>query len=125
MRSIERSHASWSSRRILSAADLAESSWRARYTHPMPPIPTSRSMRYAEIKCPACKGPDGTSQSGADGISTCVLTLVEPPGAHHVPARLAATSVWALVLHTVPFAAESTGSWITAPLARFVHPRPP
>jgi hypothetical protein len=46
-------------------------------------------------------------------------------GAHHVPARLAATSLRALALQAVQSAIESAGSWIEKLLARFVHRQAP
>jgi len=78
-------------------------------------------MRYAEIRWPECNGPEGTSCSGAGGISSWELTMTDAPGAHHVPARLAATSLRALVLQAVQSTLESAGSWIANLLARFVH----
>src|SRR5215471_19158302 len=87
----------------------------------MPPIPTSRSMRYAEMKWPAGSGPDWKSWSGAGGSSTCELTMTDATGAHHVPARLAAISLRAPALQAVLPALESAGSWIAKLLARFVQ----
>src|SRR5262245_18739290 len=78
-------------------------------------------MRYAEIRWPACSGPDWKSWSGADGTSTCELTMTVATGAHHVPARLAAASPRAPAPQAVQSGIESAGSWIAKLLARFVH----